>query len=157
MSNKALILSIFDSETQADRAAGALKDSGIAQGDAVGVLALNDKGEVKTEKVGKRSVGKGAGVGLALALVTPVGVGAVIGGGLLGALHHKGLGIDDADRERIGKELEGGRAAVGVLSPVAESTVVAQKLTELGGTSEAHTVSDEALEEVHAAATTDKK
>jgi hypothetical protein len=157
MSNKALILSIFDSETQADRAAGALKDSGIAQGDAVGVLALNDKGEVKTEKVGKRSVGKGAGVGLALALVTPVGVGAVIGGGLLGALHHKGLGIDDADRERIGKELEGGRAAVGVLSPVAESTVVAQKLTELGGTSEAHTVSDEALAEVHAAATTDKK
>jgi len=38
------------------------------------------------------------------------------GGGLLGALDHKDLGLDGADRERIGREL--GKAAVGVLAPV---------------------------------------
>jgi hypothetical protein len=42
-----------------------------------------------------------------------------------------------------------------VLAPVSEADFVAGKLTELGGTAEAHDVSDEALEEAHAAAATD--
>jgi hypothetical protein len=86
----------------------------------------------------------------------PVGLGAVLVGGGLGALHHKNLGLSEADRDRIGSELEGGRAAVGVLAPVSESSVVANKLTDLGGTTEAHDVSDEVLEEAHTAATADK-
>ena len=94
----------------------------MAHHDAIGVLVLNDKGEVKAGKVGKRSVGKGAGIGQVLALFTPVGLGVgLLGGGLLGALHHKGLGLDEADRERIGAELAGGKAAVGVLAPVSEA------------------------------------
>jgi hypothetical protein len=121
------------------------------------VLVLNEKGEVKAEKVGKRSTGKGAGIGLALALLTPVGLAAgVIGGGVLGALHHKGLGLDQADRERLGADLSGGKAAVGVLAPVTEADAVAAKLTELGGAAESHTVSDEALEEANAAAAADE-
>jgi hypothetical protein len=92
-----------------------------------------------------------------LALFSPIGlVLGLVGGGLLGALHHKGLGIDPADRERIGRELQGGKAAVGVLAPVSEAKFVADKLTELGGAAETHEVSDEALEEAHAAATTDQ-
>ena len=84
----------------------------------IGVLVLNDKGEVKTEKVGKRSTGKGAGIGLALGLLTPVGLAVgIIGGGALGALHHKGLGLDKADRERIGAELGDGKAAISVTRP----------------------------------------
>jgi len=154
MSNKTVVLAIFSDEAAADMAAASLKDTGVAKGDAIGVLALNDKGELKTDKVGKRSVGKGAGIGVAVALVTPVGLGAgLIGGGLLGTLHHKNLGLSEADRDRIGRELEGGKAAVGVLAPVSEASVVASKLTELGGTTEAHEVSDEALEEAHTAAT----
>ncbi len=92
-----------------------------------------------------------------MALVTPVGLAAgLIGGGLLGALHHKNLGLDEADRDRIGSELQGGKAAVGVLAPVSEGTFVADKLTELGGTAETHAVSDEAVEEAQTAATTDE-
>ena len=34
--------------------------------------------------------------------------------GALGALHHKGLGLHTADRDRIAAELGGGKAAVGV-------------------------------------------
>jgi hypothetical protein len=155
MSNKTVVLAIFSNEAAADTAAESLKDSGAAKRDAIGVLVLDEKGKIKTEKVGKRSLGKGAGIGVALALVTPVGLGAgLIGGGLLGALHHKNLGLGEADRDRIGKELEGGKAAVGVLAPVSETSVVASKLTDLGGMTEAHEVSDEVLEEAHTAATT---
>lgn len=153
MGNKTLVLATFESEASADAAAGALRDSKIAKGDAIGVLVLNDKGQIKTEKVGKRSVGKGAGIGLVLAVVTPVGAGAVVGGAALGALHHKNLGLNDGDRERIGKQLEDGKAALGVLAPVAEADAVSTKLVELGGTAEAHETSDKALEEVQVAAT----
>ena len=98
MANKVVVLAIFKDEAAADAAAQTLKDSGLARHDAIGVLVLNDKSEVKADKVGKRSTGKGAGIGLALALLTPVGLGAgIIGGGILGALHHKGLGLDKAD------------------------------------------------------------
>jgi len=155
MANQTVVMGIFKDEASADMAAGTLKDSGLARGDAIGVLVLNENGEVKAEKVGKRSAGKGAGIGLALALFTPVGLAAgVIGGGLLGALHHKGLGLNEADRERIGAELTDGKAAVGVLAPVAEADAVTAKLTELGAATETHEVTDEALEEAHTADTT---
>lgn len=157
MSNKTVVLAIFKDEVSADAAATSLKDSGVARGDAIGVLVLNEKGELKADKVGKRSWGKGSGIGAVVALVTPVGLAAgLIGGGLLGALHHKNLGLDEADRDRIGSELQGGKAAVGVLAPVSEATVVADKLIELGGTVETHPVSDEAVEEAQTAATEDE-
>jgi len=154
MANHTVVISIFNDEESADAAATSLKDSGVAKGDAIGVLVLDENGNLKAEKVGKRSWGKGAGIGAVVALVTPVGLAAgLIGGGVLGALHHKNLGLDEADRERISSELEGGKAAVGVLAPVSEATVVADKLSELGGTSETHPVSDEAVEEAQTAAT----
>jgi len=155
MSNHTVVLAIFKDEASADSAAASLKDSGVAKGDAIGVLVLDEKGKLKAEKVGKRSWGKGAGIGAVVALVTPVGLAAgLIGGGVLGALHHKNLGFDEADRERISGELQGGKAAVGVLAPVSEASVVAAKLGELGGTPETHPVSDEAVEEAQTAATT---
>ena len=73
-----------------------------------------------------------------------IGVG-VLGGAASGALHHKGLKLTDCDRERIGKELASGKAAVGVLTPFDESSMISAKLRELGGPSEEHAVSDEAL------------
>jgi hypothetical protein len=153
VSNKMMVLAIFNDEASADTAATSLKESGMAKKDAIGVLVLNDKGELKTEKIGKRSLGKGAGIGAAVALVTPVGLAAgLLGGGLAGALHHKNLGLDKADRERIGEELQGGKAAVGVLAPVEEAAIVRDKLTELGGAAESHPVSDEALQEAQTAA-----
>jgi hypothetical protein len=47
-------------EAAADTVAQSVKDSGLAEDDAIGVLVLNHKGEVKVDKVGKRSTGKGA-------------------------------------------------------------------------------------------------
>jgi uncharacterized membrane protein len=156
MANHTVVVAIFNDEAAADTAAASLKESGVAKGDALGVLVLDDKGRLKADKVGKRSWGKGAGIGAVVALVTPVGLAAgLIGGGLLGALHHKNLGLNDEDRERIGGELQGGKAAVAVLAPVSEATVVADKLEELGGTAETHPVSDEAVEEAQTAATAD--
>jgi len=166
MADKTVILAIFEDEASADVAADSLKHSEVAHRDAIGILVLDEKGEVKAEKVGKRSidmadiglgVGMGAGIGLVLTLVTPIGfVVGLVGGGLLGALHHKGLDLDRAHRERIGRELEGGKAAVGVLAPVSQANSVIGKLTELGGVTEIHAVSDEALAEAHVAATKDQ-
>jgi hypothetical protein len=154
MSKHTVVLAIFNDETAAEEAIELLKESRLAKGDAIGVLALDEKGELKADKVGKRSWGKGAGIGAVVALVTPVGLAAgLIGGGLLGALHHKNLGLSEADRERLHRELEGGKAAAAVLAPVAEADVVADFLRDQGGAPEAHPVSDEAVEEAQMAAT----
>jgi hypothetical protein len=93
---------------------------------------------------------------LALALHAPVGLAAgIIGGGILGAVHHKGLGLDKADRDRIAAELGDGKAAVGVLAPADEAVAVLAGLTALGGAAESHEVADEDLEEAHAATAAD--
>jgi hypothetical protein len=104
MASKTVVLAFFNDEPTADDAVEALKKwdkaDDLVKLDAIGVLALDDKGKIKTHKLGKRSVGKGAGIGLVLAVIAPPTLLAgVIGGGLLGAFHHKGLGLKSADRE----------------------------------------------------------
>ena len=116
MSNKTVVLAIFKDEVSADAAATSLKDSGVARGDAIGVLVLNEKGELKADKVGKRSWGKGTGIGAVVALVTPVGLAAgLIGGGLLGALAPQepgtGQGRPRQDRQRTTRGQSGRRRA----------------------------------------------
>lgn len=156
MANHTVVLAFFNDEASADAAATSLKDSEAVKGDDVGVLVLDEDGNLKAKQLGKRSWGKGAGIGAAVALVTPVGLAAgLIGGGLLGALHRKNLGLDEADRERIGSELQRGGAAVCVLAPFSDAPVLADKLSDLGGTSETHHVSDQAVEEAQAAALAD--
>ena len=157
VSKNTVVLAIFDDEASADRAADSLKESGVAHGDAIGVLVVDRNGNLKTDKVGKRSMGKGAGIGVVLAMLTPVGLGAgLVGGGLLGELHHKGLGLDDVDRDRIGAELTNGKAAVGVLAPVGAAPAVAGALAGLGGTPETHAVADEIVENAPADVEADK-
>ena len=145
MADRTLVLAIFEDEAAADNAAAALKDSGLTSTDAIGVLAVDATGKLKEAKAGARSTGKGAGIGATLFLLGPAAIGGVLGGAAAGALHHKGLGLTDSDRERIGKELTNGKAAVGVRTPFNESSMITAKLGELGGASEEHTVSDEAL------------
>ncbi len=150
MAENQMVLGIFADEAAADAAVDALKTWDQASNDvklgAIGVLVLDDNGSLKTHKMGQRSTKKGAGIGLVLAVVAPPTLLAgVVGGGILGAFHHKGLGLTDEDSTRIGAELTGGKAAVGVLVPTGEAGAVAGKLTELGGDVEAHDVSDEAL------------
>jgi len=59
----------------------------------------------------------------------------------------KGLGLYEPDRERISAELADGKAAVGVLAGEDEAPAIDAMLTGLGGISEMHAISDEALEE----------
>jgi uncharacterized membrane protein len=148
MADKTLVLAIFGDEAAADGAAAALKDSGLTSGDAIGVLVVDATGQLKEEKVGARSTGVGAGVGAALFLLGPAALGVgVLGGAAAGHLHHKGLGLSDLDVQRIGNELTNGKAAVGVLTPLNESSMISDRLTELGGVSEEHTVSEEAIKD----------
>jgi uncharacterized membrane protein len=156
---KRVVISLFESEAAADGAVASLKQSGAVKHDAIGVLVLDEEGKVKTHKVGSHSLYKGAGIGFVLGLLGPVGIGLGMGvgmgattGGVLGLMHHKGLGLDEADRERISAELANGKAAVGVLAGADEAPSIDAMLTGLGGISEVHAVSDEALEEGAAAA-----
>lgn len=145
MAEKQLVLSFFADEPAADAAAMALKDSGVAPGDAIGLLVLDAAGNVKVDKVGARSWAAGAGIGACLLVLGPalLGVG-IVGGTVAGGLHHKGLKMTDEDKTRISRGLGDGKAAVGVLARIDEAPAVQTKLTELGGATSSHDVVDEA-------------
>ena len=157
MADNQVILAVFADEAAADAAVESLKAWDKASDEvkltSIGVLVLDDKGALKTHKMGSRSKAKGAGIGLVLAIVAPPTLLAgVLGGAVLGAFHHKGLGMKAEDKARIGAELAGGKAAVGVLASGDEADAILGKLAELGGAVEAIDVSDEALEAVAEAA-----
>jgi uncharacterized membrane protein len=151
-----LVLAIFADEASADAAAeglnkwagweAAAKMVDTRQIQAMGVLVLDENGKLKTEKLGPHSIGAGAGIGLVLAMLTPIGMAiGIIGGGILGALHHKSLIIPKGDRERIGRELEGGRAALAVITDKSSAPGIAAELASLGGAPEAHDLDDAAV------------
>ena len=148
MAEKRLVIAIFDAEADAREAATAIKETGASVDDAIAVFVLDKHGELKTDKVGTTSAGKGAAAGAALVLLGPVGLGLGVGGGaLLGKLHRKNLGLDDADRERITAALQGGKAAVGVVADLDELVAVESLLVGRGGVTEAHDLDEAALRE----------
>jgi hypothetical protein len=152
MAHRHLVLAVFPDEPAADSAAAALKDSGIAHGDAIGILALDSDGKLNQDKVGKRSTGKGAAIGGVIGVFSYAFLGpAVLAGAAVGALHHKNLGLSDADKARLTVELNGtGKAAVGVMAHDDTAPAISDRLTQLGGTSERHELTDEALEAAEA-------
>src|SRR4051812_18334228 len=95
-----------------------------------------------TTKSEREARARGAAIGGALFLP---GVG-VIGGTVAGALHHKSLGMSDADKARLTVELNAGKAAVGVMAHFDTAPAISDRLTQLGGTSERHELTDDALE-----------
>ena len=147
MADRQLVLAFFPDEPAADNAAAALKDSGIAHGDSIGILALDSHGKLKQDKVGARSTGKGAAIGGVVAVFSTALLGpAVLGGVAVGALHHKNLGLSDADKARLTVELNAGKAAVAVMAHSDTAPAISDELTQLGGTSESHELTDEAME-----------
>src|SRR4051794_22155779 len=101
MANRQLVLAVFPDELAADSAAVALKDSGIADGDAIGILALDADGKLKQDKVGAHSTHKGAAIG---------GVIAVFGTALLGpAVLTGGAGRGPAPKKLGGRGRGQGR------------------------------------------------
>ena len=157
MANNEVVLAFFDNEDAADDAVEALKAWDKANKDvkltSIGVMVLDDKGQFKTHKMGSRSAKRGAGIGLVAAVVFPPSLLAgMVGGALLGSLHHKSLGLNTDDRNRIAAELAGGKAAVGATVKEGDATAVSAKLAELGGVAEVYEVTEEAVAEVEAVA-----
>jgi uncharacterized membrane protein len=158
MAKKQLVLAFFENEAAADAAVNNIKQWDKASKDvklgAIGVLVKDDKGKIKTHKLGNRHTGAGAVIG-AIAGVVSGGFTVITGvvvGSILGAFYHKGLGMSKEDLARIEGELDGGKAAVGILAEPDEAAGVSAKLAELGGAPETHDVTEEALEQVTAAA-----
>jgi uncharacterized membrane protein len=145
-----LVLAFFANEDAADAAAKSLKAwekaSEYMKEEAIGVIAKDKDGKIKEHKLGRRAGKKGMGVGVVLGVIAaiPTGglslVGATVGGGVIGEFFHKGLKMTDEDVARVGRELDAGHAAVGVLAWDFETAAVAQELKELGGTPETHEV-----------------
>src|SRR3954463_373302 len=152
MAKRQLVLAVFPDELAADDAAVALKESGIADGDAIGILVLDSDGKLKQDKVGKRSTGKGAAIGGVIAVLGPVLLGpAVLAGAAVGGPHHKNLGLTDADKARLTVDLQGGKAAVCVMAEDDVAPAISDRLTQLGGAPEGHELTDEALDAAGAA------
>jgi len=155
MSDSHLILAVYPDEVTADRAAEGLMKNGMGRDRPVGVLVLDEEGNLKADKVGARSAFKGAAIGGVLSLLGPVGLGfgAVFGAGA-GALHHKNLGLSDDDKRRLSADLREGKAAVGIVAPAERAPGIMAWLKELGGTPSVHELSDEALAAAHSETTT---
>ena len=154
---KQLVLAFFENEAAADQAVDAVKQWDKASKEiklgAIGILVKDDKGKIKTQKLGKRKTGTGAAI-FALAAVLTGGAllaGAVVGG-IFGSFFRKGLGLSKEDLARIDGELTGGKAAVCILAAPDEAAAVAAKLAELGGTTESHDLSEEVVQEAETAA-----
>lgn len=159
MSKQQLVLVYFGNEGAADEAVKAVKEWDKATKEiklgAIGILVKDKTGKVKTQKVGMRNTGVGALLGV-IAAVLSGGIsllGGIVGGSIIGALFHKGLGISKEQMARIDGYLNDGKAAVGVLVKSDEVEAVTTKLTELGGmAAESYEVSEEIVEEAVAAA-----
>lgn len=162
-----LVLGFFEDEASADSAAAQLqelaKKNPYAKLGAIGILVKDAKGEVKQHKLGPRATKQGSGIGMALGIVAAVASGGVtmlegvavgsLGGAGVGTLFRKGLGMTDADAERISGRLDAGHAAVGVIVAPAQVAGITAKLTELGGEPEVHEVAPEELQVVPTGAT----
>ena len=162
-----LVLALFDNEAAADEAVSALQSWSVAPGGAtlggVGILVKDDKGNIKTHKLGKRDTGKGAGIGVVLGIIAAIMsggltlLGGLVGGAVLGAVVgafvHKGLSMSPQTLAKLNDELNDGHAAVGVMVEQAQARATADQLARLGGKPETFAVSPDALETAAAATT----
>lgn len=151
MPTKKLVLVLFPNTQEAEAAADAMKGTRLVEGDAMGVIALDD-GQLRVDKVGGRSWGAGGLIGAGALILGPgmLGLG-IVAGTLAGGLHHKSLGMTDADRDRLADALEGGKAALGIKVLPEDWARVMVELEKLGGTPESYEVAEEVLEAVNRA------
>ena len=162
MASQQLVLAMFEDEAQADVAAEAVQNWATrterAELSAVGVIVKDEKGKIKTHKLGHSRAGGGAVIfGLAAFLTGGLAIGfGAIGGALLGtgigSWFHKGLKISKEEKERLNQDLDGGKAALGVMVKEGEASEVAAELVALGGQAETYEVSEEMMEEIQAVA-----
>lgn len=164
MASQQLVLAMFEDEAQADVAAKAVQNwaerTERAKLSAVGVIVKDEKGKIKTHKLGHSRAGAGAVIfGLAAFLTGGLAIGlgmiggALVGGGI-GSLFHKGLKISKEEKERLNQELDSGNAALGVMVKEGAASEVAAELVVLGGQTETYEVSEETMKEIQSVADT---
>lgn len=148
-----LVLGFFPSEEAAKKAADELEgmDRSVLgiKFDNIGILVKDKKGKVKAQMSGPRHTVLGVVLGAIVGVLTG-GIGLILAGavgGVLGHFVHKGLGLSKDDLNRIGKELDGGKAAVAIMVPEQEVKAVTSWMEGVGGVTEAHVVSDEIVQE----------
>jgi uncharacterized membrane protein len=154
-----LVLSFFADEAAADEAVKQVKAWDKATKEVklgnMGILVKDEKGKVKTHKLGPRRTGTWAvGFGIAALLTGGMSVlGGAALGGVLGSFSRKGLGLSKDDMARIDGQLNNGKAAVVILAAhSSEAAFLTAKLAELGGEPETHEIADEVVEDATAAA-----
>jgi uncharacterized membrane protein len=154
---KQLVLALFADEATADSAVSDIKSWDKAKDEvklgAIGVLVKDDKGKIKTHKLGSRKT-KGGAVLFALVGLLSGGMsvlGGAVFGAIAGSLFRKGLNISKEELANLEIQLDGGKAAVGLMVDDDEADLVKAKLVELGGVPSVYDVSDEAVQEATAA------
>lgn len=162
--NDQVIVAIFNSFTDADKAITLLKEWDQANDEvklgAVGTMT-RENGKVKTQ-VGKNT-GKGAVVGtvvgvIAAVLMAPVALigGAVVGatgGSVVGAFMKKSTHLSKDEIEQIGKELDAGRVAVVVTCDDFEVAPTRDQLIKSGGKVRNYEIPQEAISDAAEAVT----
>ncbi len=160
MADEYLILSYFADKPAATRAAEELKEWDkntieIKLG-SIAILSVDEKGELQTEKVGTRAIGKGAKWGIALGAVAGIlsggltlVAGALIGvaaGAVAGAFIHSDIGMSDEERDQLEKHLQNGGVALAVMADDFEVKPTMSIIDGFGGTSTSYVVPEEVLE-----------
>ena len=145
--NRNLILAYFPTVEEAEQRAEDLKHWDKMRGDVrlggIGIITLDDKGKIKTHKVGARAGGTGAKWGTILGAaagifsggLTLIG-GAVVGfalGTVSGAMFRKKIGMTDEDKDRLVQHLQNGGAALAVMADDDEVEPTKFELQSLGG------------------------
>ena len=161
--NDQMVVAYYVNEEAAQGAAADLKQWDKASADiklgAIAIVTLDPKtGEIETREVGQRKTKRGAlwgtAVGAAaglmtggLALIPAVLVGAG-GGGVMGAMFHKKVGMTDEDREQLAANLRNGGAVLIVMADDFEVEATKAEMVRSGGTVEAYTVPEETIEAI---------
>ena len=159
--NNHLVVAYFPSLDAAENAADSLKSWDKANHDvklgAIGILGLNpDSGKLEVKETGQRDTKKGAFWGAALGAAAGILTGGIAlipglilgaaGGGGLGALNHKSLGMSDADRAKLEDGLRNGGSALAVMADDFEIADTQAELARLGGTPTSYEVPEETIE-----------
>jgi uncharacterized membrane protein len=156
---KHVVLAVFPNEAAAQSAVERLREWDKLEENvrlnAIGILTLDENGNVAEAKVGRHVAGKGAGIGASLGLlsvaITPVvGLGVLgwtAGGAVVGRMVHKGLGLKEADLNKLHDDIFGGKAAVGVLIADYQAPSVVAELQRLGGVPEAFSISNDVTDQ----------
>jgi len=128
--NDQLLIAYFPDKVSAEKAAQELKEwdkeyAAIKLG-AMGIISSDDKGHVKTEKIGSRATSEGAKWGVLAGAVAGIftgGIGLVGGalaglavGSVAGAMFHRGLGMSDVEKQNLEAHLAAGGVALAVMA-----------------------------------------